>query len=116
MFEVEFYAKRNGSEPMRDHLDVLPAKLAAKVVRNLQILQQKGSGLRYPDTDDLGGGIFELRTSFGRDIERAFFFFTDGKKIIVTHGFVKKTQKTPQREIKRAMDYRADYYDQKGRR
>lgn len=113
MFEVEFYRKRNGTEPMREHILSLPDKLQAKVLRSLKLLQLKGSELRYPDTDDVGDGIFELRTSFGNDIERALFFFTEDRRAIITHGFVKKTRRTPSRELRRAKEYRADYYAQK---
>ena len=115
MFEVVFYQKTNGTEPMKQHLDGLPLKLRAKVLRNLQILQEKGNELRAPETKFIGEGLFELRTVFSGDIERAFFFFVDGKKIIVTNGFVKKTQKTPQKEIERAKEYMQDYCRRKGK-
>ncbi|MDR1736660.1 MAG: type II toxin-antitoxin system RelE/ParE family toxin, partial [Oscillospiraceae bacterium] len=49
----------------------------------------------------------------GSDITRALYFFVVGKQIIVTHGFVKKTQKTPPSEIDRAKQYRKDYLSRK---
>jgi len=113
VFEIEYYKKPDGSEPMREHLKSLNSKLRVKVLRNLLILETVGDRLRYPETDNLGDGIFELRTIFGKDIERAFFFFLDGRKIIVTHGYIKKSQKASLREINRAKDYRQDYYRQR---
>jgi phage-related protein len=113
MFDVDYYRKRDGAEPTREHIDGLPMKLREKVFRSILALKLKGNLLRYPDTDSLGDGIFVLRTIFGNDTNRVFFLFTDGRKIILTHGFIKKTQKTPRREIDRAKAYREDYFEQK---
>ena len=54
-------------------------------------------------------GFFELRTKQGSNIVRNLYFFFVGTKIIITHGFRKKTQKTPPEEIERAKKYRKDY-------
>ena len=54
-------------------------------------------------------GIFELRTKQGTNIVRTLYFFFVGNKIIITHGFRKKTQKTPPEEIVRAKNYRKEY-------
>ncbi|MDO9027634.1 MAG: type II toxin-antitoxin system RelE/ParE family toxin [Candidatus Roizmanbacteria bacterium] len=47
-------------------------------------------------------GIFELRVSFENRISRSFYFYESGRRIIFTHGFVKKEQRTPNSEIERA--------------
>ena len=60
-------------------------------------------------TKPLGDGIFELRCKQASNISRALFFFFLGGKIIITNGFVKKTNKTPQKEIYLAKKRRADY-------
>jgi len=57
----------------------------------------------------LSEGIFELRIKVGSDISRVLYFFIAGNKIILTNGFIKKTQKTPTAEIDRAKRFRADY-------
>lgn len=54
-------------------------------------------------------GFFEIRTKFGSDITRVLYFFVVGKKVILTNGFIKKTQKTPASEITLAKQYRTDY-------
>lgn len=54
-------------------------------------------------------GIFELRGKVGSDISRVLYFFYYDGKIILTNGFVKKTQKTPKAEIERAKLFREDY-------
>jgi len=65
--------------------------------------------LREPYSKHIGNGVFELRIKFAKDICRLFYFFYVDKRIIVTNGFVKKTQKTPRREIELALQYKTDY-------
>lgn len=73
--------------------------MRAKLVGLLQILQEKGNYLREPYSKHLEDGIFELRGKVGNNISRVLYFFYCGRKIIVTNGFIKKTQKTPKSQI-----------------
>ena len=75
----------------------------------MEFLEEKGPQLREPLSKPLGDGIFEVRAKQGSDISRVLYFFVVGRKVILTNGFVKKTQKTPVREIERAKRYREDY-------
>ena len=61
----------------------------------------------------LDDGIMELRAKVGSDISRVLCFFMIGHKVVLTNGFIKKTQKTPKSEIERAKRYRADYLRRK---
>ena len=61
----------------------------------------------------LDDGIFEIRSKQGSNISLVLYFFVAGRKVILTNGFVKKTQKTPQREIDRAKRHREDYKREK---
>lgn len=106
---VEFYETESGEKPCLDFLNTLEVKLRAKVFRDLTLLEQYGNELCLPYSEHLDDGIFELRTIQGKNIVRNLYFFIVGKKIIVTHGFKKKTQKTPPEEIQKAKKYRADY-------
>lgn len=63
------------------------------------MLDKKGNNLREPYSKAIDDGIFELRCKFGSDITRILYFFYDGRKIILTNGFVKKTQKLPSKEL-----------------
>ena len=56
---------------------------------------------------------YELRAVQGNNITRVLYFFVVGQKIILTNGFVKKTQKTPESEIDLAKKYRKDYESRK---
>ena len=108
-FELEFYEKENGTVPFNEFMSELSPKLRAKVLRDLDLLEQFGNTLREPYSKQLEKDIFELRTIFGKDITRTLYFFFAGEKIVITHGFVKKQQKTPQKEIDRAKEYRDDW-------
>lgn len=110
MFEMIFFATDAGRQPVKEFLDALDVKMRNKVLDNLKHLQIHGHHLREPYSKPLGDGIFELRTRLGRDITRVLYFFFVGKRIVLTHGFVKKTQKTPPQEIERAKEYRAMYH------
>lgn len=108
-FVVIFYELSNGRCPVEEFLSSIDTSMRAKAVGLLQILQEHGCQLREPYTKPLGDGIFELRVQSGNNISRILYFFYAGGKIIVTNGFVKKTQRTPVQEITLAKKYRQDY-------
>ena len=108
-FKIEFYETEDGKEPVKEFLDSVDDKMAAKLIGLMEVLAEKGTELRKPYSEHLDDGIFELRCKQGSNITRVLYFFYVGKKIIATNGFVKKTQKTPPREIKLAKERRADW-------
>ena len=55
--------------------------------------------------------LFEIRVQNGNDIFRIFCFFDEGNLVVITNGFQKKTQKTPKREIERALKIKNEYYE-----
>lgn len=110
-FTIEFYEKSNGDIPIENFLRGLDVKMRAKLVGLLEILQEKGNMLREPYSKHLEDGIFELRGRIGSDISRVLYFFYYDNKIILTNGFVKKTQKTPKSELEKAKRYRKDYLE-----
>ena len=98
-YEIEFYDKPDGSEPAKEFILSLDKKMQAKVLHTVALL--------------LDDGIFEIRTKFGSDITRVLYFFVIGKRVILTNGFIKKTQKTPASEITLAKQYRIEYLTRK---
>lgn len=110
-FIVEFYETENGNIPVEEFLKMLDVKMRAKLLGIIKILQEKGNRLREPYSKHLDDGIFELRGKVGSDISRVLYFFYYNKKIILTNGFIKKTQKTPKTEIDKAKKYRSDYLE-----
>ncbi len=109
MFRIEFYTLPNGQKPVEVFLDSLPVKMRIKALNSLNLLEEYGTRLRPPYSKPLKDGIFELRIKFASDITRIFYFFYVGNTIVVTNGFIKKTQKTPQNELKKALRYKQDY-------
>lgn len=114
-FEIRFYENENGEMPAKDFILSLDVKMRAKILRCIDVLRDSGNDLREPYTKSLGNGIFELRAKQGSNISRVLYFFVVGKKIILTNGFIKKTQKTPKREIDLAEKYRKDYLERDGK-
>lgn len=92
-YEIEFYDKADGSEPAKEFILALDAKMRAKVVRTVGLLREEGPSLREPYSKHLEDGIFEIRTKFGSDITRVLYFFVIGRRIILTNGFVKRRRR-----------------------
>ena len=109
VFDIEFYTLPDGRKPVEEFLDSLPVKMRIKAIDSLDLLEEYGNKLRLPYSKALNDGLFELRIKFSSDISRIFYFFYVGNKIVVTNGFIKKTQKTPQTELVKARKYKKDY-------
>lgn len=107
--EIKFYEDLNGHIPVIEFLEELDPKMEQKMLRSIQALKELGINLRMPLSEALGDGIFELRAKVGTNISRVLYFFIIGNQAVLTHGFIKKTQKTPAKEIERAKKIRADF-------
>lgn len=110
-FTVIFYEDENGEKPVEEFLLSLDKKMRAKILGILGILEEKGNTLREPYSKPLGDGIFEVRCKIGTDLTRVLYFFYYESHIILTNGFVKKTQKTPKQVIQLAKKRRIDYIE-----
>ncbi len=99
-FTVEFYEDTDGDKPVEEFLLSLDVKMRAKLLGILEILQEKGNLLRESYSKHLEDGIFEIRGKVGTDISRVLYFFFYDRKIILTNGFIKKSQKTPKRKFR----------------
>ncbi len=113
-FEVVFYETADKQCPVEEFMIGLEPKMRAKLAGILKILQDTGPLLREPYSKALGDGIFEVRGKVGSNITRVLYFFYYDGKIVLTNGFVKKTSKTPKREIVLAKKYRKDYQERYG--
>ncbi len=87
------------SEEVRREIDALPVGIRASYARLTDLLQEFGLDLRMPHSRAMGGGLFELRPKGREGIARVFYCMKVGKRIIMLHSFIKKTQETPKREI-----------------
>lgn len=91
--EVIFY--EDGSDcPVEEFLtSISNKKLKSKTLRNIAELSLRGSNAKPPLSSYVGEGIFELRTKHSSNIDRIFYFFIFGNRIILTNGYIKKSQK-----------------------
>ena len=93
-------------------MQTLTEKEQEKIQYGLLLLKTQG---RLPKkfVKLIRDGIYELRTEFGGNIFRVFFIFDGGEIVVLFNGFHKKTQKTPQGEIEKAIRIREAYYADK---
>ncbi len=104
-----FYETVDGRRPVEEFVESLDHDTQDRFILKQQLLQDFGPQLRHPHTDHLEEGIFELRFKGKEGQIRVLFFFFYGKRIIFTHGFVKKAQKAPRKEIEIACKRRKDF-------
>ena len=91
---IEYY-----SVEVEERILTLPDLLAARYVVLTRRMIAVGPNLGLPHTDSFGEGLFELRLKGAEGIARVFFCTMLGRRIMILHSFVKKTSKTPPREI-----------------
>ena len=87
----------------------LPPKLAVKITNTLELIEGGYDILKNPLSKHLKDGIHELRIKQSSDIARVFYFYDAGKLIIITNAYLKKSNKTDTRELKRAQLRRKEY-------
>ncbi|MEY2677839.1 MAG: hypothetical protein RLZ00_531 [Pseudomonadota bacterium] len=78
----------------------MPAGIMADYLRLTEAMTLYGADLRMPHSRAIGGGLFELRPKGPEGIGRVFYCTQVGKTIVVLHSFVKKTQETPDAEMR----------------
>ena len=98
MWEITYYNDQVAKEIM-----ALPLAIRARYFQLAHRIEQHGPNLGMPHTRALGNGLFEIRLRGREGIGRAFFCTVIGQRIVILHSFVKKTQKTPKREIDKAL-------------
>ena len=94
---IKFFRQSSGTEPVRDCLKALPTDEKKRIGEDIKAVQY-GWPLGLPLVDHLEGDIWEVRTKLVNRIARVLFA-VHGSNIILLHGFIKKTQKTPRQEI-----------------
>ena len=98
-WKVTFYSDRVEAE-----INALPAGLVARFVRYGERMEIYGPDLGMPHTRSMGNGLFELRLKAAEGIARVFFWTVVVRQIVMLHQFVKKSEKTPKRELKIAQN------------
>lgn len=101
-FSIGYVQLPDGQWPAREFIDSLDDDAAAKVDAMIDRLRMFGTQMPGKFVTKLAGDVFELRVKHFDRIFRVLFFYQPGRWIVLTSGFQKQTQKTPQGEITRA--------------
>jgi phage-related protein len=94
-FQIEYFHERVLTE-----IESWPVGVLADYARLVELLAEHGPSLKLPHSRAFGDGLFELRPRGRSGIGRALYCFQVGKRVVVLHAFIKKTQRTPDRELK----------------
>ncbi len=115
-YEVEYVDLENNEKPFEEFVLGLTLKERAKIFETINyFLELKNNDLSIKEklSKHLEDGIFELRTYLSDNIARTLYFYQKGAKIIITHGFIKKTRKSPRKEIEKAKALRKLYNERR---
>ncbi len=93
-FEIEYFNERVLAE-----IESWPVDVLANYARLIELLIEHGPNLRLPHSRAFGDGLFELRPRGKSGIGRAFYCFVTGRRTVIVHAFIKKTQQTPPKEL-----------------
>jgi phage-related protein len=96
-YEILFFAVS-----VQAQIEKWPVGMYATFVRISEQMVMSGPNLGMPYTKAMGDGLFEIRARGPEGIGRAFFCCMKGRRIVILHGFVKKTQATPIKELRLA--------------
>ena len=109
----DWIKRSDGTSEFEDYLDSLPDKDAEKLLAVITAVEDHGLPVsaRMKWTKKLEDDLYELRSKQGSDIQRAIFFQKVRAEYLITHGFTKKSQKTPKTEIEHAKAMRKSYLE-----
>jgi phage-related protein len=119
MYEVKFYRDKKGKSEIVEYLDLLQKKSATskhervnrdKILAYIGALEQFGTRIGQPIVKHIDGQLWELRPI----TNRIFFFYWKDNKYVLLHHFIKKTNKTPLKEIETARAKLKDFIERYG--
>jgi phage-related protein len=93
---IDFYSG------VQDAIIEMPPKIQARMIRLLELMEEHGANLGSPHTASMGDGLFEIRAKAKEGIGRALFCYMKGEHVYILHAFVKKSQKTPKKDLELA--------------
>ncbi len=99
-WRVEFF-----SDNIMKRLNQWPPALLAQFLRTLNLIEKYGPfEVGMPKVKNMGKGLFEIRVKAHTGIGRAFFCLMQGQTIVILHGYIKKSEKAPKKELNLALD------------
>lgn len=113
-WRVLFYVNENGKRPVEEFLRKLPPGHQGKAMRAIDLLEQFGIFLQRQHAaairSEKFAGLWELRIQFGGDASRFFYFLHHDDCFILLHGFIKKTDALPVKEMETARKRKEDFF------
>ncbi len=114
MRNIIFYETETGKIPVKSFLDSLDITVVKKIAWTFKLIQENDMIPKtYFKKLEGADGIWEVRVKLASNIYRIFSFWDKNNLVVLTHGIIKKTQKTPAKEIKLAENYKKDYFRRK---
>ncbi len=98
-WEIRFYEDQRGKIPVLEFINRLPSKDRARINNIFRLLESYGTMLGMPHARQIDGKLWELRPGG----IRLFYFAHINRQFVILHGFQKKTDKTPKKEIEIAI-------------
>lgn len=113
--KFEFYTRPNGRTEFVEFLQSIPLKDRQKLLATISMVQEQGLlvAQRMEWVKKLDSDIFEIRSKISNNIQRALYFHVVDDRFVITHGFTKKTQKTPTAELKHAKALKKEFEEKK---
>ncbi|MGT2745552.1 addiction module toxin RelE [Streptococcus penaeicida] len=112
--KFEFYTRPNGNNEFLIFYKKLPKKDQAKLFATIDMIQEKGLLIakEMEWIKKIDNEIYEIRSKVSSNIQRALYFHVKDDRFIITHGFTKKTQKTPLKEIAKAKSIKREFEEE----
>ena len=95
MWSINYFNAR-----VQQDIESWPVGIYADFLRLVRLMEGHGADLRMPHSRAMGQGLFELRCRGQEGIGRAFYCTLVGREIVILHSFIKKTQETPDSEMR----------------
>ncbi len=111
LFTTYYFVTESGRSPVRDFIDSIDSRSQRKFFFVKALLEEFGHKLVLPHAKYIGNEIFELRFSGSEGQIRILYFFYHHDQIVFTNGFVKKSNKVPQKEKMLAVERRRAFFD-----
>jgi phage-related protein len=108
-WRIVFFMDSQGNSPVEDFLKSLDTRTRARFVWAFEQLQIRNVQAAEPLVRKVQGKLWELRRASDGNIYRVLYFFFTGRRIVLLHGFQKKTDKTPRHEIEIAQKRMEDF-------
>ena len=108
------YTRPNGHNEFEEFYNSLPTKDRNKLRATIDMIEEAGiqAAIQLEWVKKLDNEINEIRSKVSSNIQRALYFHIKNNQYIITHGFTKKTQKTPVREIQHAKEIKVEYEEE----